>query len=379
MLPTEKIARLQGLGEKIARELVFAEAGKDAGLLPINHLLGLIEEEIREDPALEQLVPGEQQARGWLNRILDSAGLFSQEEIERFGAWAGWWEEALQALARQCQPPAPPGGGDAGNAPAPAQPAPVPLPPPASREEPALSLDLGKDRELLEEFVSESREHLQNIEQGVLVLEDNPSDAEMLNSIFRAFHTFKGGAGFLNLPAIQGLAHQLESLLDLARQQKLAITRAVIDLILAGADTLKQFIVEISSQLAGRQPSRPAVIPTLDLLARIGAALADPSRFQAEKVSAPMPNPSPAVPETSQANRAGAAVKVDTVKLDSVVDLVGEMIIAQSHGHAERRPGHLAQRAIEPGSGPAPAASARHCSTRPCRCAWCPSAARSRR
>jgi two-component system chemotaxis sensor kinase CheA len=193
-----------------------------------------------------------------------------------------------------------------------------------------LSLDLGKDRALLEEFVGESREHLQNIEQGALVLEDNPSDAETLNSIFRAFHTFKGGAGFLNLPAIQGLAHQLESLLDLARQQKLAITRPVIDLILAGADTLKQFVVEISAQLAGARPSGPAVIPTLDLLARIGAALADPSQLQAEKVSAPVPGPSPAVAEASQASRAGVAVKVDTVKLDSVVDLVGEMIIAQS-------------------------------------------------
>jgi two-component system chemotaxis sensor kinase CheA len=330
MLPPEKIAQWQNLGEKIARELVFAEAGKDSGLLPINHLLGLIEDKIREDGTPEPLVLGARQARRWLDKIFDSSGLFSQEEIDRFGAWAGWWEEALQALAGQRTPPAPPSDRDADIAPLPAPSAPVPPLQPAAGEEPVLTLDLGKDRELLGEFVSESLEHLQNIEQGALVLEANPSDAETLHCIFRAFHTFKSSAGFLNLPAMQILAHELESLLELARQQKLAITRAAIDLILAGADTLKQFIREISAQLASRQPSGPILIPTLDLLARLRAALADPSVLQPEWVPTAGLPPSPMPPETPKGNRESAAVKVDTAKLDSLVDLVGEMIIAQS-------------------------------------------------
>ena len=65
-----------------------------------------------------------------------------------------------------------------------------------ARREPVLILNLEEDRELLHEFINESQEHLQNIEQGVLVLEENPTDAETLDSIFRAFHTFKGGSGF---------------------------------------------------------------------------------------------------------------------------------------------------------------------------------------
>src|SRR5208283_4317409 len=137
---------------------------------------------------------------------------------------------------------------------------------PTKMEEPLLTLNLEQDGELLNEFINESQEHLENIEQGVLVLEQNPADADTLNSIFRAFHTFKGGSGFLNLTAIQTLAHELESLLDLARQQKLAMTPPVIDLILEGGDTLRQFSNEIAAQLAGKKPPAAIVVPTLRLL-----------------------------------------------------------------------------------------------------------------
>jgi chemotaxis protein histidine kinase CheA len=140
-------------------------------------------------------------------------------------------------------------------------------------DEPALELNLEQDGDLLSEFINESQEHLQNIEQGVLALEQNPCDADSLNSIFRAFHTFKGGAGFLNLLPIQTLAHELESLLDLARQQKLSITPAVINLILEGGDTLKQFTLEIRARLREENPAEPILVPTLALLAAIRAIL----------------------------------------------------------------------------------------------------------
>src|SRR5580658_1329469 len=112
-------------------------------------------------------------------------------------------------------------------------------------------LNLEGDGELLKEYVIESREHLNNIEQGALVLEDHPGDADTLNSVFRSFHTFKGGAGFLGLVPISQLAHGLESLLDLARQGKLLLDGARIELILRGRDTLKQFVDQMDAQLTG--------------------------------------------------------------------------------------------------------------------------------
>src|SRR6185369_4544725 len=123
--------------------------------------------------------------------------------------------------------------------------------PPPVADEPAIRLKLADDAELLREFHGESQELLQNIEQGVLVLEETPADADTINSIFRAFHTLKGGAGLLHLDALRDLAHDLESLLDAVRRSGLSITAEIIDLILAGVDSLKHFTREIGDQLQG--------------------------------------------------------------------------------------------------------------------------------
>jgi two-component system chemotaxis sensor kinase CheA len=323
-------AQFQALGEKIASELVFAEPGKDSGLLPVNSFLCQMEEALSREAAPEAIRQGVRQARGWMDAILDSTGTFSKADLERFGQWAVWWEATLGAVTNQREPPPPPEETDAGKAGAAPQPGSAPTEAGASGQEPALTLNVEEDGEFLAQFLSESQEHLQNIEQGVLVLEDNPWDAETLNLIFRAFHTFKGGSGFLNLTAIHGLAHELESLLDLARQQKLVIRRPVIDLILAGADTLKQFLAEIGARLAGSGAPGPIRIPTLELLARIRALVACQDPPQPETAPAPnLPRPSLKL-DTTPGEMVSGLVKVDTAKLDNLVDLVGEMMIAQS-------------------------------------------------
>ena len=232
--------------------------------------------------------------------------------------------------------------------------------------EPAIRLNLADDSELLREFHSESLELLQTIEQGVLLLEENPTEAGTINSIFRAFHTFKGSAGLLHLDALRDLAHDLESLLDAARQSKLSITSEVIDLILAGGDTLKQFTNEIGAQLQGAKPGDPIIVPTLPLRQRVRAALdGNPLPVTSPGQPALPVSPTPKEPElkasesaaheaaatgsgpgapsataadtvkvrsesVAKAESATGFVKLDTRKLDSLVDLVGELVIAQS-------------------------------------------------
>ena len=90
----------------------------------------------------------------------------------------------------------------------------------------------------------------------MLVLEENPTDKDTLNSIFRAFHTFKGGSGLLNLMPMNRTAHELENLLDLARQNKLQITSDIINVILEGGDVLKPETPPVNH----RQP-RPILPP----------------------------------------------------------------------------------------------------------------------
>lgn len=365
-MKTELFAKLKKLGDKIATELVFAEPGKDLGLLPVNSLLGQIEGLVGQEAPAGPLVDAAKEARRWVNAVFESTGKFNMLTLKRLGQWAEWWQTLIVACETKSPPPPIPADWQhAGERLAEPDPSPTMQEEPRKQEEPQLTLNLEQDGDLLHEFMNDSQEHLQNIEQGVLVLEQDSTDADTLNSIFRAFHTFKGCAGILNLTAIQTLAHELESLLDLVRQQKLAITPSVINLILEGGDTLRQFSNEIAAQLAGEKAPVPIVVPTLSLLERIRSTLAGKSASiisptpavtvleqprpastvivpsAAPELPAAQPPPAQApvtvTPTAGQgtgaavrANPAGAVVKVDTMKLDSLVDFVGEMLIAQS-------------------------------------------------
>ena len=76
---------------------------------------------------------------------------------------------------------------------------------------------LAQDPELVGDFIMESREHLGSIENNMLTLERNPEEKEAVHAVFRGFHTIKGLAGFMELMPIRDVAHEVETLLDLAR------------------------------------------------------------------------------------------------------------------------------------------------------------------
>ena len=81
-----------------------------------------------------------------------------------------------------------------------------------------------QDPELISDFIVESREHLANVETQVLTLEREPTNSESLNAVFRGFHTIKGLAGFLELWEVQKLAHEVETVLDRARNSQWTVT-----------------------------------------------------------------------------------------------------------------------------------------------------------
>jgi two-component system chemotaxis sensor kinase CheA len=355
-------ARTAKILAQVGEELAFVEAGRDAGLLPINSLL-MDFEELPRDRAPAILATGLAAARMLLDQILDGSGIFTGESIRFLNEWHSWMSSVLTAWERGTAMPAVPATwNQRGVVKAPvADSRPDPsksLAPQPVADEPAVRLNLTDDSELLREFHGESQELLQNIEQGVLVLEENPADADTINSIFRAFHTLKGGAGLLHLDAQRELAHDLESLLDAVRRSELSITSEIIDLILAGGDALKHFTREIGDQLKGVNPGEPIVVPTRQLRQRVRATLhgspAPPAQPQpafptpkehkltasenlAPRAATPASEPAassgtPKVHSDSSAKTESAAgfVKLDTRKLDSLVDLVGELVIAQS-------------------------------------------------
>lgn len=380
-LAPSPLEALSALTEKLALELVFAAPGKDDGLLPSNSLVSDMQDLVSAPGGAmpTPLVEAVAALRSSVDRVFDAGGAFPAEELTRLRDWISWLQSAMGPATRGTPLPALPAALCAKPAAAvttSAEPAPsVSEAPPAAPAADAgagaavdpLVLNLADDAELLREFTNESQEHLQNIELGVLTLEESPTDANTLNSIFRAFHTFKGGSGFLNLRPINRLAHELESLLDLARQHTLTIDSEVIELILQGGDTLKRFVDRMDSQLRGENAGEPILIPTGHLLESVRAVIARSGSPSAPAPSAaPVPPPAPvsAVPSApvsapilkvlppdppapmpaatagsapksaakgSEASKdGGAAIKVDTSKLDSLVDLVGEMVIAQS-------------------------------------------------
>ncbi len=211
----------------------------------------------------------------------------------------------------------------------------------ASAAKPPAPPSLAQDPELLRDFVLESGEHLSNIEGQLLVLEREPGDAEALNSVFRGFHTIKGLAGFLELWDVQKVAHEVETALDAARNGQLAIDGAAIDVILQSSDYLRCWLKYLESVLEKQPGSAPAIDEPL--LARI-KELSDGSGASPKHSASELTNLAAAVeaapqdaspgPGSNAARRAEiSAVKVDTAKLDYLVDMAGEMVIAQAMVH----------------------------------------------
>ena len=111
-----------------------------------------------------------------------------------------------------------------------------------------------EDMPLLEDFVVESNEHVESAEVALLELENTPENKELLNQIFRAFHTIKGLAGFLGLSDIGALAHSAENLLDLARKDQLTLIGDYVDVTFESIDSLKKLIEELDEAIKNNSP-----------------------------------------------------------------------------------------------------------------------------
>ncbi|MEZ5408120.1 MAG: chemotaxis protein CheW [Acidimicrobiales bacterium] len=96
--------------------------------------------------------------------------------------------------------------------------------------------------ELLQEFLVESHELLDTLDESFVLLEENPSDSVVLGSIFRVMHTIKGTCGFLGFNHLEGLAHKAENLLSLLRDGSLSLTTAMTDALLATVDRIRRFL-----------------------------------------------------------------------------------------------------------------------------------------
>ncbi len=352
-ISSESFAAIEQTANRLATESILASPGRDDGLVPIYSLLGELAGQCDLEPALHGAIAA---MHADLDRRLDAAQPFDEACLGRLRQLVEWLPGALAAWQAD-QPVIP-----CDVAPASATATAVPIGGSAPAEaagspDVLLELHLEENRELLVEFHAEAVDHLQQIEAALLALEQQPEDPEALSSIFRSFHTIKGNAGFLGLVPMHTLAHEVESLLDLARNQQLRLNSIVITEILRSRDALQELIQQVGVALEnGQIPS--AIIPVSHLIrsvkklaeSRGSAAPAEAAPAPIAKVtvtetavpSAPVEHLSAAasavaVPNAPAASHgpspkaaASQTVRVNTEKLDSIMDVVGELVIVQS-------------------------------------------------
>lgn len=120
------------------------------------------------------------------------------------------------------------------------------------------------DEDILQDFLVEASEILEQLSEQLVTLERQPDDKDLLNAIFRGFHTVKGGAGFLSLTALVDTCHKAENVFDILRTGQRKVTSELMDVILRALDTVNNMFAEIQN----REEPTPADPQLLEELKR---------------------------------------------------------------------------------------------------------------
>ena len=231
------------------------------------------------------------------------------------------------------------------------------------------------DPDLFGEFINEGFDLIAKAEDALLTLENDPEDMEAVAMIFRAFHTVKGTAAFMDLTLIAELGHHAESLLSRVRDREIRYAGGYADLSLKALDMIKDLIHAVQEALAGSVLKKPDGFD--DLVAvlsepeahgvsddaqdvdspRLGDLLVAQGKTTREAVEAVVGQPVEDGPLGSRLVKAGAAslsdvgqalraqrqmkgrsvgatvessIRVGTARLDRLIDAVGELVIAHS-------------------------------------------------
>lgn len=121
------------------------------------------------------------------------------------------------------------------------------------------------DEDILQDFLVEAGEILELLSEQLVELENNPEDTELLNAIFRGFHTVKGGAGFLAMTELVDACHGAENVFDLLRQGVRTVNSELMDVILQALDTINEMFATIQNR-DKPEPADPELLETLHKL-----------------------------------------------------------------------------------------------------------------
>ncbi|CAG0968554.1 partial two-component system, chemotaxis family, sensor kinase CheA, partial [Anaerolineae bacterium] len=224
--------------------------------------------------------------------------------------------------------------------------------------------------EILESFIIETREIFERLGQDLLTLEKGVTDNELLNTIFRAVHTVKGTSSFLGLEQMTSLAHVFEDVLNKLRRGEITVSSGKMDVMFEAYDIMKDLLARIEAknlakidlegiiaklrvigQVGMAAPDVPALAPAdeaatpdIDMAEPDASGLPEEAETPAPVAAAPAPAPvqakapapsaaAPAQhPEAAQAaaKAADTTIRVDVARLDSLMNLVGELVLGRN-------------------------------------------------
>lgn len=192
-------------------------------------------------------------------------------------------------------------------------------------------MSFGADEEILQDFLVEAGEILELLSEQLVELESRPDDADLLNAIFRGFHTVKGGAGFLQLHELVECCHIAENVFDILRKGERKVDSELMDVVLEALDAVNGMFTQVRER-------SPVTAATPELLAAL-ARLAEPAALV-------VPEPQPAVAVTSDSSDITDdefellldslnAIKADAPAIaasDDISDAEFESLLDQLHG-----------------------------------------------
>ena len=202
---------------------------------------------------------------------------------------------------------------------------------------------------LVGEFITECSELIEMAESALLDLEESPNNEELINTVFRAFHTIKGTSAFMGLDPISEFTHFVETLLSMVREGELPFDRACADINFESIDILNQMLSVVEDAEGGDPLHKPAQYDSMiKVLHAISEKGVEPAKaleeIRGKDAAGPKTNPvkdilpdsdateeeSSVADKISSKSDSESSVRVSVSRLDRLIDMVGELVIAHS-------------------------------------------------
>ncbi len=185
------------------------------------------------------------------------------------------------------------------------------------------------DEEILQDFIVEAGEIIENLNEQLVQIEKTPDDKNLLNAIFRGFHTVKGGAGFLQFTPLVEVCHAAESLFDELRNGRISMSPDLMDAVLQAYDEITTKFDAVKNGEALSDPDQELI----DRLHALAAGNTAPAAEAPAAAPAPAPEPEPApAPAPAPEPAPAAAPAEDNSSIDDITEEEFEALLDQLHG-----------------------------------------------